>query len=147
MLRDAASLAQVAPALWRAASFMLRLVGWLAALLLLPAAGAHAAEAIERYDATIEVRRDGDLAVTETITVRAEGDRIQRGIYRDFPLRFRDAEGRLRQVSFELVDVERDGLPEPHHTSRNDRGVRIYVGREDVLLAPGRYTYRLRYLT
>lgn len=147
MLRDAASLAQVAPALWRAASFMLRLVGWLAALLLLPAASAHAAEAIERYDATIEVRRDGDLAVTETITVRAEGDRIQRGIYRDFPLRFTDAEGRLRQVSFELVDVERDGLPEPHHTRRDDRGVRIYAGREDVLLAPGRYTYRLRYLT
>ena len=147
MLRDAASLAHVAAALWRAAALMLRRLGWLAALLVLPAAGAQAAEAIERYDAAIEVRRNGDLAVTETITVRADGDRIQRGIYRDFPLRFRDAEGRLRQVSFELVDVERDGLPEPHHTSRNDRGVRIYVGREDVLLAPGRYTYRLRYLT
>ena len=78
MLRDAASLAQVAPALWRAASFMLRLVGWLAALLLLPAAGAHAAEAIERYDATIEVRADGDLAVTETITVTCSPPAVPR---------------------------------------------------------------------
>jgi hypothetical protein len=113
----------------------------------LAAGAARAEEAIERYEAVIEVHADGELAVTETITVRAEGERIQRGIFRDFPLRFTDADGRLRQVSFELVDVTRDGRPEPHFTRRNDRGLRIYAGAEDLRLAPGTYTYRFSYLT
>ena len=108
---------------------------------------ARAEEAIERFDSTIEVRTDGDLAVTETIVVHAEGLQIRRGIYRDFPLRFRDAEGRLREVGFELVEVMRDGRPEPHFTRRNDRGVRIYAGSEDMLLQPGRHTYRFSYVT
>ncbi|HLS56448.1 MAG TPA: DUF2207 domain-containing protein, partial [Zeimonas sp.] len=116
------------------------------AVLAVPAA-ARADEVIERYDATIDVRTDGDLDVTETITVRAEGAQIRRGIFRDFPLRFSDADGRMRQVDFELLDVTRDGRPEPHFTRRNDRGVRIYAGAEDVLLRPGRYTYRFRYVT
>ncbi|ODS96651.1 MAG: hypothetical protein ABS56_12065 [Lautropia sp. SCN 69-89] len=111
------------------------------------AAPARAEEAIERFDSTIEVRTDGDLAVTETIVVHAEGLQIRRGIYRDFPLRFRDAEGRLREVGFELVEVMRDGRPEPHFTRRNDRGVRIYAGSEDMLLQPGRHTYRISYVT
>ena len=117
------------------------------AVLAVPAGAARADEVIERYDATIDVRPDGDLAVTETITVRAEGAQIRRGIFRDFPLRFSDADGRMRQVDFELLDVTRDGRPEPHFTRRNDRGVRIYAGAEDVLLRPGRYTYRFRYVT
>ncbi len=111
------------------------------------AAPARAEEAIERFDATIEVRADGDLAVTETIVVHAEGLQIRRGIYRDFPLRFRDAEGRLREVGFELVEVMRDGRPEPHFTRRNDRGVRIYAGSEDMLLPQGRHAYRFSYVT
>ncbi|MCD6732079.1 MAG: DUF2207 domain-containing protein [Burkholderiaceae bacterium] len=110
-------------------------------------APARAEEAIERFDSTIEVRTDGDLAVTETIVVHAEGLQIRRGIYRDFPLRFRDAEGRLREVGFELVEVMRDGRPEPHFTRRNDRGVRIYAGSEDMLLQPGRHAYRFSYVT
>ena len=124
-----------------------RLAAGLAAGLAGLAAPAWSAELIEQFDAAIEVRADGDLAVTETITVRAEGVQIRRGIYRDFPLYFRDAGGRLREVGFELLEVTRDGRPEPHFTQRNDRGVRIYAGKEDVLLAPGRYTYRLRYVT
>ncbi len=119
----------------------------LAALAATAPVPAHASEAIEHFDSAVEVRADGDLAVTETVVVRAEGAQIRRGIYRDFPLRFRDANGQLREVGFELLEVTRDGRPEPHFTRRNERGVRIYAGDEDVLLQPGRYTYRLRYLT
>ncbi|MCL4184131.1 MAG: DUF2207 domain-containing protein [Burkholderiaceae bacterium] len=111
------------------------------------AAPARADEMIERFDSAIEVRADGDLAVTETVVVHAEGKQIRRGLFRDFPLRFRDGQERLREVTFELVDVMRDGHPEPHFMRRNDRGVRIYAGAEDVLLRPGRYTYRFRYVT
>src|SRR5690606_15455691 len=77
------SLARALPAGLLAA--LVALIGF--AVLAVPAT-ARADEVIERYDATIDVRTDGDLDVTETITVRAEGAQIRRGIFRDFPLRF-----------------------------------------------------------
>src|SRR5690606_2385403 len=120
-----------------------------AALLALGASpgAAGAAEVIERFDAVIEVAAGGELSVRETIVVHAEGRQIRRGIYRDFPLRFEDAEGRLRRVGFELLEVRRNGVAEPHFVRRNDRGLRIYIGAEDRLLPPGRHRYELRYST
>jgi len=108
---------------------------------------AHAAEVIERFESEVDVAVDGTLTVTESIRVRAEGRDIKRGIYRDFPLTFRDGDDRRRQVSFELLDVTRDGRAEPHFTRRGADGVRIYAGQESVLLRPGTYTYVIRYRT
>lgn len=108
---------------------------------------AFAAEEILRFDVTIIVQADGVLDVTETIEVRAEGQQIRRGIFRDFPLTFVDDEGRSHRVSFDLVEIMRDGRSEPHHTESNSRGIRIYIGNADVFLAAGIYTYRIRYQT
>ncbi|MEQ9688214.1 MAG: DUF2207 domain-containing protein, partial [Bauldia litoralis] len=112
---------------------MKTLAACLAAALLLVAAPAFADEVIERFDAEIVVQPDGVLAVTETIRVKAEGDQIRRGIFRDFPLTFVDAEDRVRSVTFSIEDVTRDGEPEPYHTARNNEGIRIYIGEQDVL--------------
>jgi uncharacterized membrane protein YgcG len=108
---------------------------------------AGAAEIIERFDAQVDVAPSGNLTVTETIRVRAEGNEIKRGIYRDFPLTFLDDKNRRRQVTFKLLEVSRDGEAEPHFTRRNAAGIRIYAGEESVFLKPGTYTYRLRYRT
>jgi uncharacterized membrane protein YgcG len=108
---------------------------------------AAAAEVIEQFQSDVVVRADGVLDVTETIRVRAEGDAIKRGIYRDVPLTFVDDAGRSHRVSFTLTSVEKDGRPEPYHTNSNASGIRIYAGEEDVLLSPGTYTYRFRYET
>ena len=108
---------------------------------------ARAAEIIERFDARIDVAPNGNLTVTETIRVRAEGREIKRGIYRDFPLTFLDDQDRRRQVTFKLIDVTRDNRPEPHFTKRSGAGIRIYAGQESVFLQPGIYTYRFRYET
>jgi uncharacterized membrane protein YgcG len=111
------------------------------------AGAARAAEEILAYDAAVTVAADGVLDVTETIRVRAEGDRIRRGIYRDFPLTFLDDDGRRRRVSFELVGVTRDGRPEPHHTAASSQGIRIYAGEESALLSAGVFTYVFHYRT
>jgi hypothetical protein len=119
-----------------------------AALLWLAATGpVLAAEVIESFQSDITVRADGVLDVTETIRVAAEGDQIKRGIYRDFPLTFVDEGGTTRRVSFKLLDVTRDGAPEPHHTNSNSQGIRIYAGEENVFLDAGVYTYQIRYET
>ena len=105
----------------------------------------HAAEVIEQFDVIIEVEANGTLTVTETIRVRAEGREIKRGIYRDISLAFIDDEGCHRQATFKLLDVRRDGRPQPYFTERNYSGIRINAGEQNVFLQPGTYTYRFRY--
>ncbi|KZM51521.1 DUF2207 domain-containing protein [Labrenzia sp. OB1] len=107
----------------------------------------RADEVIKRYVSNVEVADDGILTVTETITVRAEGDKIERGIFRDFPLMAEGPNGRLYEVGFKLLSVTQDGRPAPHFTRRNSNGVRIYVGEDHVLLKPGDYTYSIKYET
>ena len=57
----------------------------------------RADERILRFDSAISVARDATMTVSETIQVRAEGDRIRRGIYRD--TRFGSAQGRQHSTS------------------------------------------------
>lgn len=118
----------------------------LAAALLAPF-GAKAEERILAFDAQIRVHADGRMTVEETITVRAEGRDIRRGIYRDFPTDYRDRAGNRYRVGFEVRQVLRDGSPERHHQQRQGRGVRVYIGDADTLLRPGVYRYTLVYET
>lgn len=116
-----------------------------AVLWLVTVSGAVSEERILAYVSDIDVQQDGSLIVTETIRVRAEGDEIKRGIFRDVPLRAKDANGWEHDVPFELLEVLRDGQRENKFTRDNGRGVRIYIGREDVFLDPGVYTYTIKY--
>ena len=116
-------------------------------LCLLVGGTARAEEYFDRYHSDIALAKNGTMTVTETIRVYAEGNAIRRGIYRDFPLTFADAEGREKEVGFKIVSVERDGRPEPYRTENIRRGVRIYFGSADVLLDHGFHQYRLTYET
>ncbi len=108
---------------------------------------AEADERILKFVSDIEVAQSGTLTVTETITVRAEGDQIKRGIFRDIPLTAEGASGRTYRVGFKLLSVLQDGKPAPHFTKDNGNGIRIYVGEESVYLQPGNYTYTFKYAT
>src|SRR5690606_8904701 len=108
---------------------------------------ARAQERIASYDSVIEVHADGSMDVTEDIRVHAEGSAIRRGIYRDFPTRYRDRFGNRVAVDFEVLGVERDGRPEPWFTERLGNGVRTNTGSDDFLPVPADYTYTLRYRT
>ncbi|PKA39522.1 DUF2207 domain-containing protein, partial [Rhizobium sullae] len=108
---------------------------------------ASAAEVINSFASDIKLEKSGAMTVTETITVNAEGDRIRRGIFRDFPLTFVDEEDRRRTVDFDVVSVKRDGNDEPWKTESISGGIRIYAGSEDVMLPPGRHQYAFTYTT
>ncbi|MCC2112211.1 MAG: DUF2207 domain-containing protein, partial [Hyphomicrobiales bacterium] len=108
---------------------------------------AEAREEILSYDALVEVNPDSSLTVTETITVRAERNRIKRGIYRDFPTRYTEELGYVRKVGFSVLEITRDGNDEPYFTEGISQGRRVYIGDKDVYLQPGVYTYRLKYRT
>lgn len=122
--------------------WLVAVLAWLA--LLAPAA---AQERIISYDSELTVNADSSLDVVETIRVRAEGNQIRRGIYRDFPTRYRDGYGNRMVVDFELRGVERDGRPEPYFTEARPNGVRINTGNDEFLPVPADITYTLRYRT
>src|SRR4028119_2319848 len=94
-----------------------------ASLLALPAA-AQAEERITRFISEVEVQPDSSLEVTETIDVVAEGNQIRRGIYRDFPTRYKGRNGGQMRVGFTLEGVTRDGAAEPTAIEAISNGVR-----------------------
>lgn len=117
------------------------------ALFLLPAAPAFAQERILSYDSQLQINSDGSLDVHEQIKVRAEGNNIRRGIFRDFPTRYKDQHGNRVVVDLQVLGVERDGKTEPWFTENVSNGVRINTGNDDFLPVPADYTYTLHYRT
>lgn len=111
------------------------------------AAPLRAEERITSYDSTIRIARDGTLEVTETIVADAEGRDIKRGIYRDFPLVFEDADGQRHKVGFKLLSVRRDGAQEPYKENWSSDGVRIYIGDPNAILAHRSHTFQITYET
>ncbi len=108
---------------------------------------AMADERILSFDSEITVRPDGTLAVRETIRVRAEGDKIRRGIYREFPTIYPGKDGRRIVVGFAFDSATRDGAAEPWRLEQVGNGMRVYLGSARVRLARGEYTYVLDYRT
>lgn len=104
-------------------------------------------ERILDFLSDIVIHADSSLTVKETITVRALGESIKRGIVRDFPTTYSDQHGHRVRVSFDIVEVRRDGRLEPYHTQNVGNGVRIFIGHKDVFIEPGIHTYEITYRT
>src|SRR5690606_33144485 len=91
---------------------------WLFLVVFIVLSGYLPAQGIGRildYVSLVEVRDIGELRVTETIKVHAEGKEIRRGLYRDFPTRYDTPNGKRTTKGFEIISVSRDGEPEPYH--------------------------------
>lgn len=106
-----------------------------------------AAERILSFESAITVHPDSTMTVEERIRVIAEGKEIKRGIYRDFPTKYRDRAGNTYAVGFDVIRVQRDGKSEPYHVKEMSNGKRVYVGHKDLHLSPGVYDYTLVYRT
>lgn len=121
---------------------------WFAAFIWL-ALAVHAAaeEKITRFAGDVTVNVDASLDVTEQIEVIAEGNRIRRGIFRDFPTRYRTASGQNMSVGFEVLSVTMDGRAAPYVVENISGGKRVRIGDADVSISTGPHTYVLRYRT
>lgn len=120
-------------------------LAWLIAVLAM--APAVASERIVEFRSEMTVHADASMSVAETIVVIAAGQLIRRGIYRDFPTDYHDRLGNRYRVAFEVQGVTRNGEPEPFHAERHGNGVRLYIGRPNVLVEHGRQVYVIRYRT
>jgi uncharacterized membrane protein YgcG len=106
-----------------------------------------AVEEIRSFSSRIEVLPDSDIVVTETLRVMPEGDQIKRGIYRDFPTLYSGKAGLRATVPFEVLQILRDGKPEPWHSEKEKNGLRIYLGSADVFIPREETTYTIKYRT
>ena len=118
-----------------------------ACLLLGSAVAAKNHERITEFRSDVVVQPDGALTVTETIKVVATGRQIKRGIIRDFPTTYEGRYGQTIRVGFDVIEVRRDGRPEPFKVERVSNGVRIRIGDKDVFIPKGAHEYVIVYRT
>src|SRR5581483_6587560 len=88
---------------------------------------------------------DSTTTIRETIRVVAGGQQIRHGIDRELPGRYEDARGHVYAVDVRILDVRRDGKPEPYTTIATPSGTRVAIGAPNALLPSGEYTYTLAY--
>ena len=100
---------------------------------------------ILNFDSLIQVHRDSSMTVTETIVYQTEVRR--HGIVRNFPTTYHDAHGNTVRVGFKVLEVLRDGKPEPYHLKSATNGERVFIGKANQYLSPGVYTYTIKYRT
>ena len=113
--------------------------------LLVLTTSAIADERILEFHSDIRVHVEGWIEVTETIKVRAEGNRIRRGIYRDQHTEYRDPFGNRYEASIKPLSVLRNDTRERFHSVNIDRGLRTYFGHKNRLIPNGVHTYNYRY--
>lgn len=108
---------------------------------------AYSAEEILSFESHIHVHEDASMSVTESITVRAENNKINRGIYRDFPTKYKGKLGNKINVGFEIIEVLRNGNTEPYHTKKMNNGIRVYMGDKNKYVNRGEHSYTIKYKT
>lgn len=119
-------------------------LGFLAILLCLITPINAQRETIKNFSAVMDIRSDGSIEVTETITVVADGGIIKRGITRAInrePING-DKDGTF---SYELVSATRNGVSIRPFKENNKRLTTFYLGSKDETIPPGEYTYVFTY--
>ncbi len=104
-------------------------------------------ERIVDFHSDITVEDDSSLLVTERIAVVSTGAQIRHGLLREFPTRYRDLYGNRYVVDFQALSATRDSANEPFRVEDYSNGKRIYFGRANVMLPPGRHVYTFTYTT
>ena len=104
-------------------------------------------EKINAFHTDLTVAPDGQLTVTERITIHAEGQEFKRGIVRRLPRTFTDHNGRDHRVAYVFSTVEANGATSPYHTENEGDDYVLYVGEKDTYLDPGNYAYTITYTT
>ncbi|MEE9346729.1 MAG: DUF2207 domain-containing protein [Robiginitomaculum sp.] len=123
----------------------MRVLLWLLAAAFITALPAQARERITNFDTHIEVLENGDIIVTETIDIIAEGRQIKRGIFREIPRFLVDDEGYKLPQRYKVLNVTLDGEREHYKTSKEDNIFRIRIGRKSKFLETGAHQYAISY--
>lgn len=93
-------------------------------------------EQIYSFDVKISVQQDGQIQVTENITLNVQHQNIKRGIYRDMPI------SRTEKVT--PISLTMDGKTHPFFIENNGGSLRVNFG-DDNYISKGKHTYSFTY--
>lgn len=132
--------------------FLVKVFGKRAALLLavplffLSASLTLAAEKIDNYAVSIELKRDASFSVEETIIYNF-GNEHKHGIYREIPIKHPQPSSGLfkqRYTDFSNIEVKMDGVDVPIETKRSWGVLKVRIGDPDKTVT-GKHTYTITY--
>ena len=107
-------------------------------------AGSLIAEAIKKYDVSIQINKNGTLTVNEVIDYEFDND-LKHGIYRDIPLRSQKSGTDIYKSHVKMNSVKRNGEPEEYTSDISYEGVSYRVGSEDRYVDSGINKYEFNY--
>ena len=102
------------------------------------------AEAIKKYDVSIQINKNGTLTVNEVIDYEFDND-LKHGIYRDIPLRSQKSGTDIYKSHVKMNSVKRNGEPEEYTSDTSYEGVSYRVGSEDRYVDSGINKYEFNY--
>jgi hypothetical protein len=101
-------------------------------------------EEILLFHTEIDIRKNSEVYITETIEVRALHQNINRGIYRTIPVVGRGSFMTSSRIDLEVLGLKRNGNPEPYFIEQNYGNVIINFG-DNSFLDKGEHSYELSY--
>ena len=107
-------------------------------------AGSLIAEAIKKYDVSIQINKNGTLTVNEVIDYEFDND-LRHGIYRDIPLRSKKSGTDIYKSHVKMNSVKRNGEPEEYTSDTSYEGVSYRVGSADRYVDSGINKYEFNY--
>ena len=107
-------------------------------------AGSLIAEAIKKYDVSIQINKNGTLTVNEVIDYEFD-NALRHGIYRDIPLRSKKSGTDIYKSHVKMNSVKRNGEPENYTSDTSYEGVSYRVGSADRYVDSGINKYEFNY--
>ena len=107
-------------------------------------AGSLIAEAIKKYDVSIQINKNGTLTVNEVIDYEFD-NALRHGIYRDIPLRSKKSGTDIYKSHVKMNSVKRNGESEEYTSDISYEGVSYRVGSADRYVDSGINKYEFNY--
>ena len=107
-------------------------------------AGSLIAEAIKKYDVSIQINKNGTLTVNEVIDYEFD-NALKHGIYRDVPLRSKKSGTDIYKSHVKMNSVKRNGESEEYTSDISYEGVSYRVGSADRYVDSGINKYEFNY--
>ena len=107
-------------------------------------AGSLIAEAIKKYDVSIQINKNGTLTVNEVIDYEFDNN-LRHGIYRDIPLRSKKSGTDIYKSHVKMNSVKRNGESEEYTSDTSYEGVSYRVGSADRYVDSGINKYEFNY--
>lgn len=104
-------------------------------------------EFISLFKSEINLNKDRSMNVKETIVYQLNAPLKKRGIFRQFPTKYKDRYGNNVIVDFKVKKILKDGLEIPYKIEDFTNGKVIKIGDPNKFIEQGKHVYTIEYKT